>query len=252
MMNKKLLLLCIVIFILCLNALALAIGISIHHYGLEKITKQASLVFNIKEQSSFKPYSHWNYKVKQFETLNEPLTENSVVFLGDSITAGFLVKESNPKIQVFNRGINGDTTAGILERLDRTVLNLKPAKVFIMVGVNDIYRYSLDTDDILVNYENIIKKLREDSPNTRIYIQSVLPVGQSIEEDSPGISAVITKLNRGLKEISSIDDMIQYIEIGSLFKDKQGFLKENYSVDEIHINEQAYKIWNDLLKPYLY
>lgn len=98
----------------------------------------------------------------------------------------------------------------------------------------------------------IITKLKDSSPNTQIYMQSILPIGEDKANNPTNILNIITELNHILKEISSKHEIIEYIEIGDLLKDEQEFLKKIYTEDDIHLNGVAYQIWNDSLENYLF
>jgi lysophospholipase L1-like esterase len=73
-----------------------------------------------------------------FTHLNAVAKPGSIVFLGDSITDFFRVNEFFPGVYVINRGISGDTTDGVLNRLAESVYELSPSKIFLMIGTNDL------------------------------------------------------------------------------------------------------------------
>ena len=74
---------------------------------------------------------HYNERKALFETTVD--TENEIIFLGNSITEGGDWKVLFPNQNVINRGISGDTTDGILFRLDE-ITSSKPKKIFILIG----------------------------------------------------------------------------------------------------------------------
>lgn len=90
--------------------------------------------------------------------------------LGDSITYGVHWNELLNQPDIINRGINGDTTSGILKRIP-SVIKINPHKVFIMAGINDI-RQNISINVIYKNYSHIIKTLKQN--NITPYIQSTL------------------------------------------------------------------------------
>jgi len=118
---------------------------------------------------SVSPY--WKHRVTLFEVL--PNNPNEIIFLGNSITDGCEWSELFGNPSIINRGISGDRTDGVLQRLSE-VTESKPSKVFIMIGVNDISG-GIELNKITLNYRDIIEKIKSDSPDTKIYIQSVLP-----------------------------------------------------------------------------
>lgn len=76
-----------------------------------------------------------------------------------------------------NRGVSGDTTFGVLERLDE-VTEGHPSKIFLLIGINDISRNFPD-GQILQNYKEIISRIQKESPKTKVYIETILPVNKS-------------------------------------------------------------------------
>ncbi len=79
-----------------------------------------------------------------------------------------------PEKEIINQGISGDVTAGVLRRL-REALTPQPAKIFVLIGVNDV-KLGTPQDTILNHYRKIITGITQMAPGTQIYLQSVLPV----------------------------------------------------------------------------
>ena len=95
--------------------------------------------------SLFSTYYH--QRVSLFRSL--PQTTGDIVFLGNSITDGGEWTEMFADPKVKKRGISGDSTSGVLNRLDE-VYNRKPAKVFLLIGVNDLAR-NMQPDSVAAN-----------------------------------------------------------------------------------------------------
>lgn len=104
----------------------------------------------------------------------DSLSHNQLVFLGNSLTQGGDWAVWFPKHNPANRGISGDNTEGILARL-KEITKSKPAKVFLLIGINDISQ-NYNNDYLCTNFEKIVQEFKKDSPETIIYIQSILPV----------------------------------------------------------------------------
>ena len=108
---------------------------------------------------------YYKHKKSQFEMLKN--SENyKVMMIGDSITDEGEWSELF-EIKVQNRGISGDTTSGVIDRLDSLSPSVKTA--FIMIGVNDIMR-GKDIDEVYKNYIQILNTFKEKGIKT--YIQS--------------------------------------------------------------------------------
>jgi hypothetical protein len=119
--------------------------------------------------------TYYNQRLTLFEKL--PDTKGEIIFLGNSITDGSEWCEllGNPKVK--NRGISGDITEGVLFRLNE-VTRSKPAKVFLLIGINDLSR-GVSKDTVFSNICKIADRIRKDSPKTKVFVQSILPVNDS-------------------------------------------------------------------------
>ncbi len=164
-----------------------------------------------------------------------------VVFLGDSLTANFNLQKYFKG--AINKGNSGDTSFNVLGRLPGITM-LKPEKLFIMIGTNDVWT-NIHHDVTVANYRHIINVIRMTSPETEIIIQSILPLGAAALKNNPNASnEKITSLNKELQSLSE-ELNIKYVDIGSLYKDSSGRMNTTYSLDGIHIDNSFYKIWAD-------
>lgn len=188
-----------------------------------------------------------NKQFEQRETMFEALQPKNIdaVFIGDSITEKGNWNEFFPNIKTANRGIGSDTTEGILKRLDN-IISLNPKKVFIMVGVNDL-ALNIKKDTIINNYDSIIKTLKTKIPNTALYIQSVLPVNSSGSKIN---NQDIDNLNIRIKELAN-KYSFDYIDINSKLKENEQ-LNNDYTIDGIHLKGNAYEIWVNNIKFFIY
>ncbi|MDF2380054.1 G-D-S-L family lipolytic protein [Nostoc ellipsosporum NOK] len=199
-----------------------------------------------KWDSTFRPGSY-ALKVEQFRSY--PNSSKDIIFLGNSITAGADWNELLSLPQARNRGISGDITYGVLERLDE-VTSGKPAKVFVLIGINDMAR-NIPDSVILSNYEKIIHRIKKESPRTRIYFNTLLPVNNSFPEKNHfNKDEHIAALNAGLRKIAA-REKITLIETHDHFLDKDKKLDKQYTYDGLHLTAAGYAHWASLLKPYI-
>lgn len=188
---------------------------------------------------------YWNHKVSMFKLM--PNTKGEIIFLGDSITdrCEWFELFGNPSIK--NRGLSGDKTSGVLDRLSE-VTESKPDKIFIMIGVNDL-RHDVSIEDIIKNYQSILEKINSDSPLTKIYIQSVLPINDLIGKPKT-TSGEVVKLNTKIENLAS-QFKIPFINIFESLVDEQGRLDKKYSEDGLHINGEGYSVWKSIIEKYV-
>ncbi|MCK7487993.1 MAG: GDSL-type esterase/lipase family protein [Bacillus subtilis] len=128
------------------------------------------------------------------------LPKGGVVFLGDSITDLYPLQTYFPERVLINRGIGGDTTTGLLERLDDTVIVLEPTVLVLLIGVNDL-SLGRSVEAIAADYATILDRLKTALPDLVIYVVSVYPVNGStyaplelIADKIPPLNALIAAL----------------------------------------------------------
>lgn len=185
-------------------------------------------------------FSKKYYHLKSlFESL--PNKKKEIVFLGNSITEQGNWAELFNNKRVVNRGIGGDRTDGILYRL-KEVTESKPAKVFLLIGTNDI-RYGRSVKYIVDRNQLIIKKIKEESPKTIIYLQSLLPTYNRTERPIE----IIRDINLGFQKIAKEENVV-YIDLFSNFTDSSGYLEKKYSLDGLHLNGLGYQKWKTIIE----
>jgi lysophospholipase L1-like esterase len=176
-----------------------------------------------------------------------PQSVQCVLFLGDSLTEGACWDEFFQDLRILNRGIGGDTTEGVLGRLDE-VIRHKPVKIFLCIGTNDI-AFGTPIPQIVTNYRTILETLRAELPETRVYVQSLLPVGRNVPFGHTNNK--IIPLNEELIKLCR-EMNLPYIDLHKYFTDDQGFLKEELSNDKLHLLGEGYLIWKDIIHDTVY
>ena len=215
--------------------------------GISYLTTKIFQVVNAKTKPiQVAEETYYLHQTSLFQIL--PKSQSEIIFLGDSITDECEWAEllENPNIR--NRGISGDTTKGILHRLN-DVVKFQPAQIFLMVGINNFIHYDSSVEIILTDYKQIITEIRGQSPNTEIFIQSVLPVNKTKYGIRVNNNNII-KLNLCLRELAK-EFSLQYIDLFSHLSDSQNQLDERYTLDGLHLNGQAYLIWKQVIEKYI-
>jgi len=176
-----------------------------------------------------------------------PVGKNDVVFYGNSITFWGDWPELLKSKKVKNRGIPGDTSFGLLELLAATIQD-NPGQFFIMIGINDLAR-GIPQEVIINNYKRVATLIREASPKTKIYFQSILPVNESFGK--------LKNHYKRANEIPEINDFLRgwtkeqgigYVDLFSAMADENGQLKASYTWDGIHLTLEGYRKWVEVLK----
>ena len=166
-----------------------------------------------------------------------------VVMIGDSLTEGVIWSEVFPNTKIANRGIGGDRTIDILNRMD-PILALHPKKAFILVGLNDLAT-GVSVDDAFNHYQKIIERLEKNQ--IQVYIQSTVECsrvrcGKQVDE--------VRALNACLKKYAA-DHRITFIDLNSLLSSKRLGLVPKYTSDGSHLTAAGYIAWSQMVQPYM-
>lgn len=175
-----------------------------------------------------------------------PVNKGAIIFLGNSITEGGNWDELFPGKNILNRGIGGDITEGVLKRLDE-VTRHQPSKLFICIGTNDIAR-GVAHATTMQNYRAILQQVQTNSPETKIYVQSILPVGKDVILGHN--NEKIIPINNELKELCR-SMQLTYIDLYPQFTDEAGYLKAAYTNDKLHLLGSGYLAWKELIEVYV-
>lgn len=197
--------------------------------------------------SLFSTYYH--QRVTHFKAL--PQTKGDIIFLGNSITDGAEWSELFNDSRIKNRGVSGDISAGVIHRIEE-VAERKPAKVFLMIGVNDLAR-NTSPDSVLKNILWISSYIKAQSPSSKLYVQSVLPVNNvyGMFNGHTSKAEKIKVLNDQLKQKASANNY-KFVDLYPSFCDDNGKLNADLSNDGLHLNGQAYLLWKHLIYPHVF
>lgn len=193
-----------------------------------------------------KPFETDIYKnrIKLFK--QNPLEDGKIVFLGNSLiqNGNWEVLFSNNDIR--NRGIIGNNTEGMITILPE-IIESKPEKLFFIGGINDISQ-DIPNNEIIKNISCIIKETKSKSPETKIFVHSVLPINNSFERYKKliGKEKQIIDLNKSLKKLCK-KEKVTFINLYPALLDpnnkKNGTLDASLTNDGLHLNQKGYEIW---------
>ncbi len=192
--------------------------------------------------------SYYNQKKSLFDLL--PNSKGEIIFLGDSITDGCEWAELFGLPKIINRGISGDTTEGVLERLGE-VTESRPAAIFLMIGVNDLGA-GKSAAFVLKKTGEIIRKIRRITPLTRLYVQSLLPVNKKFSQfpNYTNKTSEILAVNKGLKTFCRRNG-VNYIDLFPSFTTADLLLNPAYTNDGLHLKGDGYLLWKSLIERFV-
>ncbi|MCA8986816.1 MAG: DUF1080 domain-containing protein, partial [Planctomycetaceae bacterium] len=172
--------------------------------------------------------------------------QGAVVFLGDSITQGWgkTFRDQFPGMKVANRGIGGDTTRGMLIRLQEDVLALNPSAIVFLGGTNDI-GVNIAPDAIGRNFEKIVQAIKAHNLQVPIVLCRMFPSSETKGRPRKTIEAVNALYDAAVKG----DPQITVVDTWTLFADAAGDARADLFPDLLHLNESGYARWGAALRP---
>jgi len=174
-------------------------------------------------------------------------TTSTIVMLGDSITEGFFTAGAMPEkilgLPVVDEGIGGDvigtttSTVGVVSRLEQ-VKQAKPAIVFVMIGINNLWDPKTPAESTIEKYEQMVPLLKAAAPNAKLVFESVLPTTGKMNYVNPKV----LQLNARIKELASKNGAA-WLDLHSLMKNDKGELNPDFTKDGVHLKGPAFDVW---------
>lgn len=204
-------------------------------------------------------------RLTRFRMLNKQVIPNQTLFVGSSSIEFFPTDEMQLNLDldtiIYNRGINTETASELFKNIDLQILDLKPAKIFLSIGQNDVGNISgFDQKQFLMTYTNILKKIKDKMPSTQVYILSFFPINP---EADFGLSKEVHKLmfyNRNNTILNDLNSSIktlskkfnyEFLNLNDNLYDNSGNLKKELSMEGLHMWPDGYMlVWRKIL-PYL-
>jgi len=197
-----------------------------------------------------------HYKMKMKELSETEYEKNQVVLIGDCMIENLDIQQFFVDKIIYNNGISGDTTELLAKTLYKRAIKLKPSKLFISIGSNDIGFDKRNVKDIYLNILEIIEEVKRRSKDTEIHIVSVIPVNPAnmdiINRDyvDSRDNYEISMLNYYLKNYAR-KKRIKFVDVTKLLKNDFYQLGLDYTTDGFHLNETGYQVVSDLMKQYV-
>ena len=200
-------------------------------------------------------------KLERFRILNQNAKKGEILFTGSSLMEQFPVNEllmtRGMSQVVYNRGIGGFTTEDMLRNMEEMVFALKPRKIFINIGTNDIgsqgYRLLME------NYGKIISQIRERLPEAEIYMMAYYPVNETdkLPEGEWAKTMFLTRTNENISIANkAVEEMAgrmgcHFINVNQGLTDEAGKLKKEFTVEGIHMYANGYEVVLENMRPFL-
>lgn len=196
-------------------------------------------------------------KLARYREANKTVKYGETVFAGSSLMEMFpidkLLEESGSDKIIYNRGVGGFVSEELWNALDTCILDLKPSRLFINIGTNDLSDPSISIDRMIAVYDKIITAVEQSLPDIRIYLMAYYPVNYEAAAESMKECLRIRtneKIALANAEVAALAarHSQRYIDINRNLKDEQGRLKAEYTIEGMHINEDGYRaIFDDIM-----
>ncbi|MBC7470900.1 MAG: hypothetical protein H7322_16380 [Ramlibacter sp.] len=188
--------------------------------------------------------SYWRERSSLFRTLPG---RADIVMVGDSLTDGAEWAELFPQQHIVNRGIDGDTSAGVLARLD-DILEARPRQAFLMIGINDFADAKREVDAVFADYRAIVERLRQ--AGVQVVVQSTLPCNatKAAWKSCASINGKIAQLDARLATLAS--SRVRFVDLRPVLA-ADGNLKDEFTYDGVHLNGDGYRRWQHAIAPFM-
>ena len=191
--------------------------------------------------------TRWEETMQRFEQqdLLDPPPEGAILLTGSSSIARWndQAAAALAPLTVIPRGFGGSVMGDVLYHLERVALKYKPRAILIYEGDNDT-SYGMPENKILGQLKQIIAKIHDQLPTTRIYVMSVKP---SVLRQNVWSNA--EKVNRGYEAIAKNDPLVYHIDSASPFLKANGSVMTDIFVDDnLHLNDMGNLIWGSTIR----
>jgi lysophospholipase L1-like esterase len=207
---------------------------------LEAAIEQAELRLRGSDRDNLRRYAEANAQLPPPQP-----GKHRVVFLGDSITDGWRLREYFPDHDFVNRGISGQITGEMLGRMKADVIDRKPAVMVVLAGTNDIARGVPVT-----TIQNNLTMIADLAVAHRIkpVFASILPIHDYNKGKNPRWEMSTSRPMPTIRELNAfIENMCRqrkfvHLDYFSAMVDNRGFLKAELAEDGLHPNASGYRV----------
>ncbi|MSR11821.1 MAG: hypothetical protein EXR84_08485 [Gammaproteobacteria bacterium] len=185
--------------------------------------------------------------IKAFEAADQlqPPPKGAIVLTGSSSIARWndQAAAALAPLTVIPRGFGGSVMADVLHYIERVAIAYQPRAILIYEGDNDT-AFGIPEADIVGQFEQIVAKVHQALPETRIYVLSVKP--SVLRQDVWG-NAV--QVNKQLQMVAEHDPLVYYVDVATPFLNDDGsVMTDIFVADNLHLNDLGNSIWGAAIK----
>ena len=201
-------------------------------------------------------------KLERFKRLNQYVKPGQILFAGSSLMEQFpiyeFLQDFDLPYTIYNRGVGGFTTAELLANMKDCIYDLQPAHIFLNIGTNDLNGPDYSQDELIARYTLILRGIREHLPEAKLYLLAYYPVSTAVGNRqefmkqllSYRTNARIDAASAAVRELAGRFDA-QFLDLNAPLRNENGELKEEYTIEGMHMYANGYKPILDQLLPVL-
>jgi len=227
-------------------------------YGIQRLMAAVVLMLSLcvldlqAQLVTYQSSAHYNQRVREFAPLRD-IDSTTIVMLGNSLTenGGDWASRLGTTQKVVNRGIIGDNTIGMTQRLCQ-ITPYHPKAIFLMAGINDM-SHGLPAMQVANRVITLIDSIRAQAPRTQLFVQSILPINESSGrwKTLVGRTDDIPWANMLIRAYCESNGIV-YVDIfPRLVRGRSNTLRSELTADGLHLNAEGYKIWAFELQRYV-
>ena len=202
----------------------------------------------LKEYRDLPEVKAWEPEIEKFTTLSktEKYADDAVVFAGSSsIRLWKTLADDMKPYNVIQRGYGGAKLSDYGVYAENIFDNI-PGRALVLFIANDISGSENDksTDEVKNLFLYIVKTFRKNHPGAPVFWIAITPT-TSRWKAWPEIK----KANEQIRETCEKGKNMYYISTDKVFLNEQGLPRDELFVaDKLHLNEEGYKIWTEIIK----
>jgi len=203
--------------------------------------------------------------LKRYKMLNQYAKKGQILFVGSSLMEWFPINEMQLTLYnecvIYNRGIGATTTDDLLASMNECIFDLRPSKIFINIGTNDIGSPAgYNKENLIANYSKIMDQIKDRLPECEVYVMAYYPINakadfgmdKSMKDTmfATRTNATIMEANEAVEELSKNHEF-NFINVNEGLADEEGNLKAEFSMEGLHLWPNAYSVILENMKKYL-
>jgi lysophospholipase L1-like esterase len=169
----------------------------------------------------------------------------AILFVGSSSVKFWPTAVAFRDKPVINRGFGGAELSDVVHFYESVIKKYAPRKIFLYAGDNDIEN-GKTADQVFEDYKELVGLLRADLPDSELVFISIKPSRKRWEK-----WPMMVEANQLVRGYAASREKLAYADLATPLLDNEGALKDVFLEDDLHLNEEGYRLWGEALAPFL-